>query len=182
MTTAELEDYYPQKQLYTYGSPNISYLGLNEIAEDLGDNYHSTITTIDPPSQILLLRKSRNGIDVSTHYRGSAGTPEYGCTHLYTDFLPNKTFGVGGSMGYYAAYIYDPMIPKAEGITTEVTDAIVFSDDYYVVCDWREIIYQMAKDYYAHHLEDDFHLRVRRNNYIKYKNLNLYPTGHTGYE
>lgn len=45
-------------------------------------------------------------------------------------------------------------------------------DDY----DWREIIYQMAKDYYKHNTEDDFELDLRANN------LAYYPTGRTGYE
>ena len=45
------------------------------------------------------------------------------------------------------------------------------------VCDWREIIYQMARDYnkYAH-VFDDFELRVAQ------ANEGLYPSGRTGYE
>ena len=42
--------------------------------------------------------------------------------------------------------------------------------------DWREIIYQMAVDYYKHWTEDDFLLNVAA------ANPNHYPTGKTGYE
>jgi hypothetical protein len=42
--------------------------------------------------------------------------------------------------------------------------------------DWREIIYQMAKDYYKHNQDVDFYLKLAENN-KKY-----YPAGITGYE
>lgn len=45
-----------------------------------------------------------------------------------------------------------------------------------VECDWREIIYQMASDYYKYNFLDDFELRVGK------ANPDLYPTGITGYE
>ena len=46
--------------------------------------------------------------------------------------------------------------------------------DYY--CDWRELIYQMAKDYYAYSQEEDFHARLREFNPV------LCADGSTGYE
>ena len=42
--------------------------------------------------------------------------------------------------------------------------------------DWREIIYQMAIDYYKYNHLDTFHRKVRE------ANPELYPTGYTGYE
>jgi hypothetical protein len=43
-------------------------------------------------------------------------------------------------------------------------------------CDWREIIYQMAKDYYQYaHILNDFEYRLIQAN-------PNYPTGKTGYE
>lgn len=42
--------------------------------------------------------------------------------------------------------------------------------------DWREIIYQMALDYYKYNFLDDFELKVAEANPIDY------PNGHTGYE
>ena len=43
-------------------------------------------------------------------------------------------------------------------------------------CDWREILYQMAVDYYRYNFLDDFELRIIE------ANLDYYPTGQTGYE
>lgn len=42
--------------------------------------------------------------------------------------------------------------------------------------DWRELIYQMGKDYYSHGNEDEFATTLAS------KNLLHYPTGRTGYE
>lgn len=43
-------------------------------------------------------------------------------------------------------------------------------------CDWREIIYQMACDYYQYNHLDDFELKIIQ------ANGSLYPLGKTGYE
>lgn len=67
----------------------------------------------------------------------------------------------------------------------------------YIICDWREIIYQMALDYYKHNQENDFLAHIAQyntwnvedyyegNQFMDYLNNNagkLYPTGITGYE
>ena len=44
------------------------------------------------------------------------------------------------------------------------------------IVDWREIIYQMALDYYSYNWLDDFELRISQ------ENPDFYPTGRTGYE
>ena len=49
------------------------------------------------------------------------------------------------------------------------------SDEEYQ-CDWREVIYQMALDYYKYNHLDDFEIRVAA------ANPDLYPFGITGYE
>ena len=51
--------------------------------------------------------------------------------------------------------------------------------------DWREIIYQMAKDYYKNNQNEDFSYKLIQNNYIidaAGESLALYPYGLTGYE
>ena len=51
--------------------------------------------------------------------------------------------------------------------------------------DWREIIYQMALDYYKHNQDDDFNVQLTQNNIEKKDNgelINHYPNGTTGYE
>lgn len=53
-----------------------------------------------------------------------------------------------------------------------------------IKCDWREIIYQMALDFYAHNQEDDFLVDVCDNNkYTEGNELFIpFPLGLTGYE
>jgi hypothetical protein len=50
------------------------------------------------------------------------------------------------------------------------------NEDYVKCSDWREIIYQMQKDYYKYNFLDDFSLKVAA------ANPNHYPSGATGYE
>ena len=64
-------------------------------------------------------------------------------------------------------------------------DSVTYiADGYYgyqadgIHCDWREIIYQMAKDYRRYNHLDDFELRIIRAN----EKDGLYNTGITGYE
>ena len=45
-----------------------------------------------------------------------------------------------------------------------------------IYTDWREVIYQMAQDYYKYNMLSDLELRVAA------ANKDLYPTGRTGYE
>lgn len=49
-------------------------------------------------------------------------------------------------------------------------------DEKYHRVDWREVIYQMSKDYKRHMHDDDFYVKISQNN-NKY-----YPDGYTGYE
>lgn len=53
-----------------------------------------------------------------------------------------------------------------------------------IIEDWREIIYQMAIDYYQHNEEDDFLASITANNKFIYQgeSINLFPSGKTGYE
>ena len=71
--------------------------------------------------------------------------------------------------------IYYKSFDGIEYISKEMDEDFKPSGEYYRV-DWREVIYQMAKDYYKHNTEDDFELILRKNN------LAYYPSGQTGYE
>jgi len=122
--------------------------------------------------------------------------------HLYQEFVDYRCFGT-------TAYIYKPDIPvvKYEEITDEqVINRIKAEDvtvivnqlttqetiDYYknfgakviviYSCDWREIIYQMAKDYRKHNHEDDFYVQIRKNNGRDLNGEWRYPNGITSYE
>ena len=91
------------------------------------------------------------------------------CSHEYSYFLNRALAGTGTS------YIYKPVIPIAEGgdveqIIREIMKTRIYNQD------WREIIYQMAKDYYKNNQNDDFEINIIRNNYPRY------TSGKTGYE
>jgi len=66
--------------------------------------------------------------------------------------------------------LYYKSFDGIEYISKEMDSSFKPSGEYYRV-DWREVIYQMAKDYYKHNTEDDFELILRRNN------LQYYPSG-----
>lgn len=88
--------------------------------------------------------------------------PEDSCWHLYSYFLD---LAKNGNL----AYIYKPKIPANVNIN-------------YKKVDWREIIYQMALDYFKHGQEEDFLYKVQTNN-LKMDGLSsYYPEGETGYE
>lgn len=85
-------------------------------------------------------------------------------------------------------------------ITPILYQDTMFAGIYYqhIICDWREIIYQMALDYYKHNQENDFLAKLsdyntfdtsedyyEGNAFMELINQNagrLYPTGVTGYE
>ena len=73
------------------------------------------------------------------------------------------------------SWIFCPQIPEEDR-------GKVMGKDYTLVrVDWREIIFQMAKDYYKHYHEDDYATILMRNNTFK-PGISLYPYGETGYE
>ena len=92
------------------------------------------------------------------------------CTHDYTYFLTQAQNGIG-------AYIHNPQIP--EKVLEDVDDTVFYDGNLEIITDldWREIIYQMALDYNAHHNEDDFLINVYKNNEGLFSD-----NGTTGYE
>lgn len=93
-----------------------------------------------------------------------------GCGHTYQQFLArangdNKySMGPPVEAGVVQSWIYDPQIPKSK--REEFKSSIEGLELYYElkIVDWREIIYQMALDYYAHNHEDEFHIKLFHNN------------------
>ena len=96
-----------------------------------------------------------------------------GCYHNYMWFIQRA------ERDEYISYIYQPTIVNKEEIINK--DKLLSN---IIICDWREIIYQMAKDYYLHNHEDDFYYQLRLNNYLPNvgSGIILYQNGHTGYE
>ena len=119
-------------------------------------------------------------------YETSANESEYprrvpGCSHDFSYALDRKKMGADK---YYHSYIYDPEVPDslkadiafAERIDTDVNASASYNLSNYEICDWREIIYQMAIDYYKHQHDEDFLASIAENN------PEYYPQGYTGYE
>lgn len=72
---------------------------------------------------------------------------------------------------------YNLNVQGQNSITYWYDDGTSVPDEEFIECDdWREIIYQMQKDYYKYNFLDDFTLKVGA------ANPNRYPTGATGYE
>ena len=98
-----------------------------------------------------------------------------GCNHPYSYFTQRAYSGVGTS------YIYKPTIPSvlAEKKYEEYLEKIykeIDEGNMRCSCDWRELIYQMARDNSLYGHNDDFEATIIKNN------GDLYPNGETGYE
>ena len=108
--------------------------------------------------------------------------PYCGCNekHTYLEFI-RTDINQGNNV-----YFYNPKFPSVDSFKEVVSERIEVEYEELIksgklqLCDWREIIYQMAKDYRKHNHDDDFLINVRENNTINGKYL--YPTGYTGYE
>ena len=96
-----------------------------------------------------------------------------GCGHTFELFQDlHNTYGVN-------SWIYKPIIPNGGELMYDMPtpDGIKFH-----IVDWREIIYQMAKDYYLHNHDDDYEVMLNRNNTFSQYNIRLFEHGKTGYE
>ena len=141
---------YPEGIMGTYGNRTCK-IDLNQ--------YFPAGTTWDKNRPLFLFEVNSDGTlgNIAHNPNRDGVTPAQSCTaHLYSYFTDRAKDGI-------RSYIYDPTIPANVKLI-------------YTKTDWREIIYQMAKDYFKHGQEDDFEIRIAQNN------GDYYPTGMTGYE
>lgn len=112
--------------------------------------------------------------------------PYKGCSdyHTYLEFLEGDIKQQGNLV-----YFYNPKFPNAsedfdEMVKEEIEKEIQEWEEknQYRKVDWREIIYQMALDYFKYNQDEDFLSKVRDNNILFDSPISLYPTGKTGYE
>lgn len=110
------------------------------------------------------VRKSVTGAELPVHFRYAI--------HKKPTYY--KSLGNNGQGNYYGV----PLDPQKEVNDKIIREATVYSVDGAIgnKVDWREIIYQMALDYYNHNQKDDFYVQLIR------QNEENYPTGMTGYE
>lgn len=133
----------------------ISYTFLgNELITSINTN--PNINNVKNDYSIWGERESVTGAKIPIHFRYSINTKPY----FYKTF-DNYIFITNEAL----------QKPELQDVITEH-----FLNNRYSYVDWREIIYQMAKDYYKHNQEDDFEFILNRNN------MNIYKNGKTGYE
>lgn len=96
-----------------------------------------------------------------------------GCGHSFEIFQQlHDKYGVN-------SWIYKPIIPNGGELLFEMPTNEGFK---FHIVDWREIIFQMAKEYYLHNHDDDYEIMLNRNNTIPQFNIRLFEFGRTGYE
>ena len=137
--------------------------------------YHSYYTNDEQTSY-----KTEKVVDENGKFITKSFIPPYnGCNdnHTYIEFLEGDVKKQGNTV-----YFYNPAFPSYDSYQDLVDDKIEKEYEEYEkqgilnYVDWREIIYQMARDYYKHNTEDAFEYTVAQNNPQYYK------TGRTGYE
>ena len=114
-------------------------------------------------------KKNTSGVEIPIHMRYAIDhKPEY--YHTYDGKI------------YITEQCYKQYVQKKYS-NVEVTDNSFQIDNFnYTIVDWREIIYQMAKDYYKHNHDDDFEIMIYNNNKDSILGISYYERGHTGYE
>ena len=109
-------------------------------------------------------RTSASGAAIPVHMRYAIDTKPTQYTSIVVDYNIDTDTGADAEVIRAYNQKYNTRLNGQQ--STEYT-----TDSY----DWREIIYQMAKDYYKYNHLDDFELRLMQAN-------PQYPTGQTGYE
>ena len=97
-----------------------------------------------------------------------------GCGHTLNEFM---ALDIENKLD---SWIFNPQLPSDE---IEEYDFESNFDDYDIyIVDWREIIYQMALDYYNYNHEDSYSVKLYQNNKNSRLDLDQFNNGYTGYE
>lgn len=183
---------FQRKKFYEYQSWN------NIVRQSNGDSYiepavyssssiysfknSQTIVSFNNTPQIATLRndfsiwgqrESASGAEIPIHMR-------YAIDHKpveYTTIIVSDDDIKRYKSTFYNNDIFDTMNPQLEQKIYK--NKMYQSDDDKegtIYCDWREVIYRMAVDYYQYNYADDFTYKVAS------ANKDLYPSGITGYE
>ena len=116
------------------------------------------------------IKKTADGAEVPIHARYAIDVkPLY---YMSFDLISASTGKVQREKTFYTTYTQSELpnnIQLPSGIPIRTVD-------------WREIIYQMALDYYRYYHTDEYENMLRRNNQFFKDNSSAYPFGETGYE
>jgi hypothetical protein len=110
-------------------------------------------------------RNSASGAKIPIHLRYAIDTKVQQYTQIFVTEEEIAPYN-----NKYGTLLSAQMEPKTFIAATEYKDR-----GNIVECDWREILYQMAVDYFKYNHLDNFELKVAAAN-------PSYPTGQTGYE
>lgn len=134
------------------------------------------------------VRKTISGADMPIHMRYAIDTKPIRYTTIEVDYeeLKQGDGNVAPSIEYGKDYKAIEVYNKKYGKRQKGQKSKTYSTD---IVDWREIIYRMAKDYYAYNYLDDFEAKVAKaNTYFDVDDngnefaVADYPSGRTGYE
>lgn len=134
------------------------------------------------------VRKTISGADMPIHMRYAIDTKPIRYTTIEVEYEELKQGDVNTAPGieYGKDYKAIEAYNKKYGKRQKGQKSKTYSTDN---VDWREIIYRMAKDYYAYNHLDDFEAKVAKANTHFYEDDNGneyavadYPSGRTGYE
>lgn len=111
--------------------------------------------------------------------------PYSGCSdnHTYLEFLEGDI-----KTDKNLVYFYNPNFPGTASFEDVVQDQVdkeyqeMIDNGLINLVDWREIIYQMALDYFEYNQDPDFAYRLTNNNMKFDKSESYYPNGITEYE
>ena len=153
---------------------------------DNGDNVYTFLGRATPSTYVQLCTQYESYIQngelitqkVSPIQQQYFGVPFYATLDTLTYLELMKQYVDTGK----PVYIYNPVFPALSNLTeaemeqfeAEWADRVHNLE--FACVDWREMIYQMALDYYQYHDEDNFLSVIARNN------PEHYPSGTTGYE
>ena len=112
-------------------------------------------------------RISSNGIEIPVHMRYAIDQKPIAYKTLFIDDNDEQLKAYNNKYGTTL---------KGQSSTSYYTANNYEKTEDGILCDWRELIYQMALDYYHYNFLDDFQLRIIE------ANGELYPIGQTGYE
>lgn len=156
---------YPDGPLDNY-TTGYDYLDLETLFP--GGTYHMWQNWENRPLHIFDVKITENG-DLNGPLYSVVHNPY--CGHLYTSYFLNE-----GKEKGFVSYIFNPTFPVS--VETQINNTVLtkLMGQQHWGCDWREVLYQMARDYLKYEHTPDFLSTLAKNN------PDYYPSGYTGYE
>lgn len=156
----------PQTDSETFADPGVRNYSFEDVEQIISLNSSLNLANVKNDFSVWGSRKGISGAEIPIHLRYAI------------DSIPKKYTQVTVTEEEIADYNEKYQV----SLKPQLTPKTFIGADYYlengneVYCDWREVIYQMALDYFKYNHLDDFEIKVR------ISNEKDYPAGRTGYE